>query len=126
MFTACSQERHLKNQIYVYDWNEKNPIKTVSLTEIKDGKKIKVYQKNVDIKKQYDSLNKTNYFMLVFKDAVQFQINSSYELKINASLYKITNFKMMSKSQGGDIMYTINNEPQEIGDDNIIKIQAAD
>jgi hypothetical protein len=31
---------------------------------------------------------------------------------------------MMSKNQGGNIMYTINNEPQEIGDDDIIKIEA--
>jgi hypothetical protein len=123
-FIACSQERHLKNEIYVYHWNDKNPIKTISLAEVEGEKKIKIYDQNIDIKKQYDSLNKTTYLKLIFKDVTQFQLNKNYELRINTSSYKINDFKMMSKNQGGNIMYTINNEPQEIGDDDIIKIEA--
>ncbi|MCT2408068.1 hypothetical protein NZD88_11005 [Chryseobacterium antibioticum] len=123
-FIACSQERHLKNEIYVYHWNDKDPIKIISLTEVEGEKKIKTYDQNIEIKKQYDSLNKTAYLQLVFKDVTQFQLNKDYELKINTSSYRINDFKMMSKNQGGNIMYTINNEPQEIGDDNIIKIEA--
>lgn len=123
-FIDCSQERHLKNEIYVYHWNDKDPIKNISLAEVEGEKKIKMYDQNIEIKKQYDSLNKTTYLQLVFKDVAQFQFNKNYELRINISSYRINDFKMMSKNQGGNIMYTINNEPQEIGDDNIIKIEA--
>jgi hypothetical protein len=98
--------------------------KTISLAEVEGEKKIKIYDQNIDIKKQYDSLNKTTYLKLIFKDVTQFQLNKNYELRINTSSYKINDFKMMSKNQGGNIMYTINNEPQEIGDDDIIKIEA--
>ncbi|MGE8552417.1 MAG: hypothetical protein ACN6OB_00595 [Chryseobacterium jejuense] len=124
MCAACSQERHLKNEIYVYQWNDKIPVNTISLSEIKDGKTIKTYSKNVEVKKQYDNLNKAPYLLLSFKDASGFYIDRSYELKINTSVYKINDFKIMSKNQGGNIMYMINDEPQEIGDDNIIKIEA--
>lgn len=124
MCAACSQERHLKNEIYVYQWNDKTPVNTISLSEIKDGKTIKTFSKNVEVKKQYDNLNKTPYLLLSFKDAPGFYIDRSYELKINTSVYKINDFKIMSKNQGGNIMYMMNDEPQEIGDDNIIKIEA--
>lgn len=122
IFTACSQERQLKNEIYIYHWNNKDHIKAISLTEIKDGRKIKIYNKNIEIKKKYDSLNKAPYVLLIFKDAKQLQINKSYELKINNSIYKINDFKVASKNKGSDIFYSINGEPNEIGDDNIIKM----
>lgn len=124
MCAACSQERPLKNEIYVYQWNDKIPVKTISLSEIKDGKTIKTFSKNVEVKKQYDNLNKIPYLLLSFKDAPGFYIDRNYELKINTSVYKINDFKTMPKNQGGNIMYMMNGEPQEIGDDNIIKIEA--
>lgn len=123
-FIACSQERHLKNEIYVYHWNDKDSIKNISIAEVEGEKKIKTYDQNIEIKKQYDSLNKTVYLQLIFKDVTQFRFNKNYELKINNSSYRINDFKMMSKNQGRNIIYIINNEPQEIGDDNIIKIEA--
>lgn len=124
MCVACSQERHLKNEVHVYGWNDKTPVKTISLAEIKNGKTIKTYSKNVDVKKQYDSLNKTSYILISFKEASGFYIDRNYELKINTSPYRIKDFKVMPKNQGGNIIYMVNDEPQEIGDDNIIKIQS--
>lgn len=121
---ACSQERHLKNEIYVYHWNDKDLITNISLSEIKDGKTIKIYTRNVDVKKQYDNLNKTSYLLLSFKEAPGFYIDRNYELKINTSIYRINDFKVVSKNQGRNIMYMTNDEPQETGDDHIIKIQS--
>ncbi len=124
MGVSCSEERFLKNEIHIYDWNSKSPVNTIVLTEIKDGKTVKTYHKNVEVKKQYDSLNKSPYLLLSFKDQPVFNIDKNYKLKINTSIYEIKDFRVMPENQGGAIMYMVNDEPQEIGDDHIIKIQA--
>ena len=74
VLSSCSQERQLKNEIHIYHWNN-DIVKEVSLTEINNGRKIKIHSKNIEIKKKYDSMNKTPYLLLTFKDAKQFQIN---------------------------------------------------
>ncbi|WP_326983282.1 hypothetical protein VUJ46_01670 [Chryseobacterium sp. MYb264] len=121
LFLSCSRERKLKNEIHIYQPSNISSVKDVSITEISNGHKIKIYKKT-EIKERYDSLNKIPYLSLVFKDAKQFQMDKSYELKINNSMYKIEDFRETKKNQGSNIFYTINGEPQEIGGDNIIKI----
>lgn len=125
MFTimSCSQERRLKNVIYFYPLHGQDSIKNISLTEFKNGKKIKTVTENITIKRRIDKLNQSTFKTLEFSDFSHFNLDKNYELKINKHLYKIGDFKINSKSQGNDIKFQLNGVVNEVGDDNIIKIE---
>lgn len=118
---ACSQTRELKNQLHIYNWKPQKS-NNISLTILKDGKVNRVYNENILLENKFDNLNQTNFTLIEFKNSHSFSMDNEYELKIDKLSFLIKNFKVNSKSQGNDVTYTVNGKYNEIGDDNIIKI----